>query len=95
MLMASRYPTRLTVRCPACRGVARVDRADYSRAQMFCSVDGLPLAVIAVRAGALLDSETSDDEGPVLSIVSRPRPLTPEPAAVRYAPEVSGELVLA
>lgn len=85
MFMASKFPTRLIVRCPVCRCAARVDRADYSRVQMFCSQDGVPLTVMAVMAGCITDDELIDC-GPVLTVVTAPHgqsvPMSvPPPAA--------------
>ena len=61
MFMASYVSTRLLVQCPVCHATTRVDRAAYSRAQMFCSRDGVPLVVVR---GC----------GPVLVLVTSPAP---------------------
>jgi hypothetical protein len=75
MQVQSAYPTRLLVRCPTCRGHARVLAADYARAQMFCTRDGVPLIPIAVAAGAPRFGEFGTPDGPTVQVTTTRPPL--------------------
>lgn len=49
-----KYPVRLLIVCPTCKGQAIVLRDDWMRAQTFCPRDGVPMTVLTVAAGAPL-----------------------------------------
>lgn len=69
--MASKYPTRLMVRCPSCGGDAVVLRDDYAKAQMFCALDGVPLIVMGCVAGAMFPHEETPQRGPAVVVWKR------------------------
>lgn len=50
-VLTYKYPVRLLVVCPTCKGQAIVLRDDWIRAQTFCPRDGVPLAIRMVAAG--------------------------------------------
>jgi len=46
---------RLLLRCPICAECAEIDREQHLTAETFCSLDNVPMTVIAVAAGSFRD----------------------------------------
>ena len=88
MFMASRYPTRLIVRCTECHGVAIVDRAELEqRHQAFCIPCGVPLVVFGVVVGCPLGVDLTRYGKPVPVRVC---PACQEPAGDMLTPAGAG-----
>lgn len=81
--MDSQYPTRLKISCHVCHGEALIDRVAYERAQLFCSLDGVPLTVKTVISG--VPSNTERPTGKPLLITEVPKGTVYQfPTAVRH-----------